>query len=164
MPTRLLAIKLEETLAIWQVPAAWPTIARFYIEALETVPADLVERALEHARLNCKWLPKPAELLEPIRESLATRRRIQASYAAKAKALPRERDLTEAERAADRPAIAAALEEIHETLPTREPPPPYRSDAPGAVARRDLLRQAADKFRSGILDGTIPNPIEGMWS
>jgi hypothetical protein len=73
-----LAVKLVQTFAIWKLPDNWDAIAPFYREALADVPADLAEFALRHVRLTCKWLPKPAELREPIAELLATRQRVHA--------------------------------------------------------------------------------------
>lgn len=151
-------------MALWQLPESWPQIAKFYLEAFRDVPVDLVDRALEHARLNCKWCPKPSELLDPIRQSLETRRRLRETLEAKAAPIAAPRGMTEAERAAERPAIDAALEEIRTILPAEKKIETYRSETPAAQARRDLLRQAAEQFTAGILDGTIPNPIEGMRS
>lgn len=67
------AVLLEQTLAIYGAPDNWSETAEFYLEALEDVPLDLVEKALKHVRLNLKWFPKPSELREPIREELAHR-------------------------------------------------------------------------------------------
>jgi hypothetical protein len=73
---KALAVKLEQTLAIWPLPENFQQTAQFYREALADVPADLVDKALSHVRLTSKWFPKPAELREPIRDALAARRRI----------------------------------------------------------------------------------------
>ena len=61
-------------MAAWTLPENWADIAKFYIEALEDVPHDLVEEALKHVRLNCTFFPKPAELRGPIAEALSERR------------------------------------------------------------------------------------------
>jgi hypothetical protein len=79
-PTAL-AVKLDATLAIWKLPDDWAAMAPFYIEALADVPADLVDIALKHVRLNCKWFPKPAELRAPIERLLAERQRVAADRA-----------------------------------------------------------------------------------
>lgn len=69
-------MRLERSLAIWNLPENWTEIASFYIEALEDLPGDLVERALRNARLSCKWFPKPAELrTQEISNELQARRR-----------------------------------------------------------------------------------------
>ena len=70
---RELAVKLESTLAIWPLPDHWSLVAPYYREAMADVPADLVNMALRHVRLNSKWLPKPSELRDPIRRILAQR-------------------------------------------------------------------------------------------
>jgi hypothetical protein len=71
---KALAVKLEQTLAIWPLPENFQQTAQFYREALADVPADLAEMALRHVRLNSKWFPKPAELREPIKSALEARR------------------------------------------------------------------------------------------
>lgn len=70
-----LAVRLVATLEIWKLPDNWPQISAFYREALEDVPADLVEIALQHCRRTLKWFPKPCELREPIERLLNERRR-----------------------------------------------------------------------------------------
>lgn len=158
-------MKLAQTLAIWPPPDNLAAIMPAYRMALADVPADLVDIALRHVMLNCKWFPRPAELREPIARLLEQRRRRhdderdrRASVAVQLE----QRSLTESEREADRPAIAAALETIHDTLPVRDPQPLWQSESAGAVARNVALREAADRFNAGILDGSIPNPIEAI--
>lgn len=163
---RELGVKLAQTLAIWPPPDNLAAIMPHYRMALADVPADLVDVALRHVALHSKWFPKPAELREPIERLLDQRRRRVAAqseriaHIAKQLAAP---PITEAERAADRARIDEMIEELHQRIPLRDVPT-YRSETPAAQARRDLLRQAAEQFTAGILDGTIPNPIEGMRS
>lgn len=162
---RELGVKLAQTLALWPPPDNLAAVMPAYRMALADVPADLVDIALRHVMLNCKWFPRPAEIREPIARLLEQRRRRhddERERRASLTAQLEQRDLTETEREADRPAIAAALETIRDVLPTRDPPPLWRSDLAGAVARNAALREAADRHRAGILDGTIPNPIEAI--
>jgi len=99
MDPKALAVKLNQTLALWPKPAEFETTAEFYLEALETVPADLVEKALKHVRLNSKFFPKPAELLEPIRAEMTQRRESLRDAEGKARNYrPPEPEITEAER------------------------------------------------------------------
>jgi hypothetical protein len=74
--TQTLAALLKQTLAIWQSnqPANFKEIASSYLEAFENVPLDLVQSALKHVRLNSKFFPKPAELLDPIRSEMESRK------------------------------------------------------------------------------------------
>lgn len=72
---KTLAVMLEETLALWPLPPNFGVTAKFYREALEDVPADLVAKALKQIRLSSKFFPKPAEIRELIRDELTRRRR-----------------------------------------------------------------------------------------
>lgn len=67
------AVLLEQTLALFGAPENWDEIAEFYLEAFETVPLDLVRKALKDARMNLKFFPKPAELRAPILDELMRR-------------------------------------------------------------------------------------------
>jgi hypothetical protein len=62
---KTLAVKLGETLALWPQPENWRSVSKFYFEALETMPGDVVDLALEHVRKHCKFFPRPAELHAP---------------------------------------------------------------------------------------------------
>lgn len=76
LPRKELFVLLGRTLMLWKLPDDWDDTAAFYVEALEDVPADLVQVALKHARLSIKWFPKPCELREPILDELARRRAV----------------------------------------------------------------------------------------
>ena len=160
---RELGVKLAQTLAIWPPPDNLAAIMPHYRMALADVPADLVDVALRHVALHSKWFPKPAELREPIERLLDQRRRRvtaqseRIAHIAKQLAAP---PITEAERAADRAKIEEMIAELHERIPAQRLET-YRSETPAAQARRDLLKQAAEKFTAGILDGSVPNPLEG---
>lgn len=71
---KALAVMLKETLALWPLPAEFDTTAKFYREALQDVPLDLVETALRHVRLSSRFFPRPAEIRDAIRDELARRR------------------------------------------------------------------------------------------
>lgn len=58
---------------LWGLPERWDEMVDFYLEAFDDVPLDLAEQAFKHARLNCKFFPKPAELREPIKDELVKR-------------------------------------------------------------------------------------------
>lgn len=60
--TKEIAVKLEDTLSLWTLPESWSKTAKFYVEAMEGLPSDLVDHALKEARMHCKFMPKPAEL------------------------------------------------------------------------------------------------------
>lgn len=70
-----IAVKVADTFALWTLPENWDQTAKFYLEALEGLPSDLVDEALRQARMNCKWLPKPAELREFVNKELLSRKR-----------------------------------------------------------------------------------------
>jgi hypothetical protein len=73
---KALAVLLMQTLKIWTPPDDFDDTAQFYREALEDVPADLVQAALKHLRQTLKWFPKPCELRAPIEDELRRRRDI----------------------------------------------------------------------------------------
>lgn len=73
---KTLAVLLMQTLKIWNPPGDFDDTAQFYREALEDVPADLVQAALKHLRQTLKWFPKPCELRAPIEDELRRRRDI----------------------------------------------------------------------------------------
>ena len=159
---RELGVKLAQTLAIWPPPDNLAAIMPHYRMALADVPADLVDVALRHVALHSKWFPKPAELREPIERLLDQRRRRIAAQSERVEHIAKQLaapPITEAERAADRARIDEMIEELHERIPLKEVQT-YRSETPAANARRSALQEAADAHRRGILDGTIPNPIE----
>lgn len=66
-PVKLIAVKLVETMRVFGLPEGWDRgTAKFYIEALEDVPTELIEPTLKAVRLNCKFTPKPAEIRQNI--------------------------------------------------------------------------------------------------
>lgn len=71
---KALVVLLDRTLALWKLPDNWSEIAAFYLEALRDLPIDLLEKALRHVRMTCKFLPKPAELREAVAKDLDERR------------------------------------------------------------------------------------------
>lgn len=68
--------KLDATMQLWRLPVAWREVAEFYVEALEELPADLVDLALRRVRARHKYpeAPKPAEFVEAVRDDLAARK------------------------------------------------------------------------------------------
>ena len=71
-------VMLDETLALYGAPDNWDSVAKFYLEAVDDVPEDLLAKALKHIRMNLKWFPKPCEIRTPIAEDMEKRRRIMA--------------------------------------------------------------------------------------
>jgi hypothetical protein len=69
-----LAVELDRTLGLWTLPANWDEVAPYYVEALAEFPADLVQKALQHARFNRTFFPKPAELRQPILDEMEQRK------------------------------------------------------------------------------------------
>jgi hypothetical protein len=68
---------LAETLDLYgPLPANWERVGKFYVEAFEDVPADLIGKALKAYRLNPKaFFPKPGELRAQIVDELGARKR-----------------------------------------------------------------------------------------
>lgn len=64
---------LEDTLALYGVPDNWEQTAKFYLEATEDIPEDLLAKSLKHIRMNLKWFPKPCEIRNPIADDLLKR-------------------------------------------------------------------------------------------
>ena len=151
---RELLVKLEDTLALWRLPDDWPKVAKFYVEALADVPADLVDETLKHARLTSKWLPKPSELREPIAERIKTRSRIRGNYSSLPP--PSQRKPAEppppAYTDADREVIAEAMRQVRQYAAPAEmrAQSVAQVDSEGANRRRALLRAAADEWRAKL--------------
>ena len=108
MEVKALTVAVERTLALWTVPDNWDNVAGFYLEALEDVPADLVEVALKSLRQRRRWnnFPKPADLRVPIVDLLNARRvelntiKTMLASAARERSAPQyRRPPTEAEKA-----------------------------------------------------------------
>jgi hypothetical protein len=68
---------LAETLDLYgPLPANWERVGKFYVEAFEDVPADLVAKAMKAHRLSPKpFFPKPGELRAHISDELGARKR-----------------------------------------------------------------------------------------
>ena len=71
---KALAVQLVQTLDLYGLPENWGRIAKFYLEALADVPADLVAETMRTARMTLKWFPKPSELRDCIPEEARRRR------------------------------------------------------------------------------------------
>ena len=67
---------MEQTLELYGVPDNWNSTAIFYLEAVEDLPLDLLEKALKHIRMNLKWFPKPCEIRSPVAADLGKRKAI----------------------------------------------------------------------------------------
>ena len=61
---QLAMVLLDETLELFKVPDNWDVVAKFYLEAIEEIPEDLLRETLKHVRMTKKWFPKPVELRE----------------------------------------------------------------------------------------------------
>lgn len=132
----MVATLLDGTLDLFGVPENWTSIAPFYLEAFDGVPADLVAAALRTARLNLKWFPKPMELRAPImdewskRKTTAARLR-NAAFLAERQSPPRQ-PATEEEALAALQTANAAIQALskgssntgrRDTLPPLATPP-----------------------------------------
>lgn len=71
-------VEMEQTLALFKLPDNWNEIAKFYVEVIEDIPADLLVDALKHVRMTKKWFPKPSELREGIASEMAERQLLAA--------------------------------------------------------------------------------------
>ena len=67
-------VLLDETLELFPVPENWDRIAKFYLEALEDIPEDLLRKTLKHVRMTQKWFPKPVELRKHAMDELFNRK------------------------------------------------------------------------------------------
>ena len=67
-------VLLDETLELFKVPDNWNVIAKFYLEAIDEIPEDLLRETLKHVRMTKKWFPKPVELREYALDKLFHRR------------------------------------------------------------------------------------------
>ena len=72
---------LDDTLELFKVPDNWDVIAKFYLEAIEDIPEDLLRMTLKHIRLTKKWFPKPVELREYALEKLFERKLARGRFA-----------------------------------------------------------------------------------
>ncbi len=77
MDRRELAVKLDKTLTLWAAPEGFEVTAEFYLEALEDLPADLVEAALKQVRMTYRYpsMPKPADFRSAVVAELGRRQR-----------------------------------------------------------------------------------------
>ena len=96
-----LAVLLAETLALWRAPPDAGVTAKFYIEALEEFPQDVVVDALRHVRFSHRYpnAPLPADfrsiaidLAAPLRGAQSRGRIARKRYADAALASLRARD------------------------------------------------------------------------
>ena len=67
-------VLLDETLELFKVRDNWNVIAKFYLEAIDEIPEDLLRETLKHVRMTKKWFPKPVELREYALDKLFHRR------------------------------------------------------------------------------------------
>lgn len=76
---RYLAIGLADTLALWREPTGGASTAKFYVEALEEFPAQIVTAALKHVRMNHQYptAPSPADFRRAALEAVAPLRAAQ---------------------------------------------------------------------------------------
>lgn len=117
--TAVVAGLLAETLLIFGTPPNWDKTAKFYLEALEDVPGDLVRSALREVRLTSKFFPKPAELRKPIGEEFARRKAAASLLKAALQSKLREGDA--APRSDEPRVISAATQQILDDLKARFP-------------------------------------------
>jgi hypothetical protein len=71
------AVLIEQTLELFGKPDNWDRVADFYLEAVEEMPLDLIDKALRHLRATHRshWaFPNPADIAAPVRADLAARR------------------------------------------------------------------------------------------
>lgn len=60
--------------ALHGTPDEWEIKGPFYMELLGEIPVDLLVAGVKAAGLDVKFFPKPAEIVNPIRDELARRR------------------------------------------------------------------------------------------
>lgn len=146
-------MKLASTMQIWKAAERWESVAQFYREALGDVPADLVDLALRHVRLNCKFRPTPAEVREPIARLLEMRQRRHADLARREADHGEQIQDRENRYNPDAEIRERAMAEIRavQTPEMRVREAAYRSDTEGANARRNALREAFDRHLADTL-------------
>lgn len=69
-----IAVNLHRAISIFTPPDNWNEIARFYLDALSSMPADLVPVAATHVAMNCKFFPKPADFTDAVSDEWLRRR------------------------------------------------------------------------------------------
>ncbi|HLH51734.1 MAG TPA: hypothetical protein VKV96_20515 [Roseiarcus sp.] len=153
-----LAVAIDETFSLLKLPAHWPKIARFYLEALADVPADLVAEALKSIRLSHRGyydFPQPADLRAPIEKALSERRNLRAKMIA-AERLSRlqsapesTEELNEEQRQKIAERFRALAISLNYTPPPKEvaPEPPQHAHDPYRIDRV-LHETARFKLRS----------------
>lgn len=138
---KALAVLVAQTMTIWKLPENWPTVSKFYLEALEDVPADLVEPTLKTLRLSHKFptLPKPADLRNCIPKAFHDRRGTLALLRVMQRYREREPEATTGRRYSDlndseKAEIDRMLEDLKQTLSAAAKP---RQSQPRHVALPD---------------------------
>ena len=70
---RAAAVILDKTLAHFGLPDNWESLAPDYMDELSQIPEDLLPEIWIYVRINCKFWPKIADLLETVRDKLSAR-------------------------------------------------------------------------------------------
>lgn len=124
---RQLAVMLDQTLQLWPSPDNFETTGLFYVEALEDVPADIVEAALKHVRLHHRYqrMPTPADFRAAAAGALVKRKvALSKAQLAQGNLIREERLKAERARRMASPAPAAPL-------PKMKPKPEWRDPSDG---------------------------------
>ena len=68
------AIFIAKSLEQFGTPDNWAIIFEDYLDELSQIPADLLKESWIHIRRECKFIPKIADFLEPIKDKLLARK------------------------------------------------------------------------------------------
>lgn len=71
---RAAGVMIAKALDQFGTPDNWHIIVDDYLEELAEIPADLLEEIWRNTRRNCKYMPKIADLLEPVSDKIAARK------------------------------------------------------------------------------------------
>jgi len=71
---RAAGVVLSKSLNQFGTPDNWELLADDYLDELSQVPTDLLHEIWVHVRRECKYLPKIAEMLEPVKDKILARR------------------------------------------------------------------------------------------
>lgn len=67
------AVVIAKALEAFGTPDNWDILAEDYLDELSQVPPDLLKEVWVHARRECKFMPKIADLLSPVKDKILAR-------------------------------------------------------------------------------------------
>jgi hypothetical protein len=67
------AVVIAKALEAFGTPDNWEVLADDYLDELSQIPPDLLKEIWVYARRECKFMPKLADLLEPVKDKILAR-------------------------------------------------------------------------------------------